>query len=127
MKHFQSDDKNNENKTKFKSYISNLKIYIPRNLRTHDFTKNELLVKIITLQLNILFMEEYQKLLIDIKDNTDEQIYNFVYSFGANVSSSLENTRQDIITLKNNSDRSIELTLTESISKIELRRNPLKI
>jgi hypothetical protein len=127
VKHFQSDDKNNENKTKFKSYISNLKIYIPRNLRTHDFTKNELLVKIITLQLNILFMEEYQKLLIDIKDNTDEQIYNFVYSFGANVSSSLENTRQDIITLKNNSDRSIELTLTESISKIELRRNPLKI
>ncbi len=119
MKHFQSDDKNNENKTKFKSYIS--------NLRTHDFTKNELLVKRITLQLNILFMEEYQKLLIDIKDNTDEQIYNFVYSFGANVSSSLENTRQDIITLKNNSDRSIKLTLTESISKIELRRNPLKI
>ena len=49
MKHYQSDDKNNENKTKFESYISNLKIFIPRNLRTHDSTKNELLVKRITL------------------------------------------------------------------------------
>jgi hypothetical protein len=123
MFHYESNDKINENKTKFESYISNLNIYIPKNLKTHDFTNNSFLVKRIILQLNILFMEEYHKLLIDTKDNKDKQIYNFVYSFGANVSNSLRNTIQDIL-----SDRSsIELTLTESISEIELIRTPLMI